>query len=44
VITHLLEQIPYEPLRTSKVVLPKRKIHEDAGPPRVPLRHIPTPY
>jgi polyphosphate kinase 2 len=44
VITHLLDQVPYEPLPPGKVQLPKRKIHEDAGPPRVPLRYIPTPY
>ena len=46
VITHLLGQIPYEPLDRKKVTLPKRDIkdvpnqHGTAPPPR----DIPTPF
>jgi polyphosphate kinase 2 len=43
VITHLLGQVPYEPLATRDIELPKRKV--GAGQePRVPLRYIPTPF
>ena len=42
VISHLLDQIPYEPLHAKKVALPPRKIH--AGDSPVTARYIPTPY
>jgi polyphosphate kinase len=43
-ISHLLSQVPYTPLKTKEITLPKRKVAngaEHAGPP---LRHIPTPF
>ena len=43
VITHLLGQVPYEPLPKQKIVLPKRKTSDVVGP-RVPLHWIPTPF
>ena len=44
IITHLLGQIPYEPLAPRDVTLPKRQ--KDAGyqEPNLPLRYIPTPF
>jgi hypothetical protein len=45
IITHLLSQIPYEPLDRKDVELPKRgkkKSDDDLPPP--PTRDIPTPY
>jgi polyphosphate kinase 2 len=44
VITHLLGQIPYEPLAKKKVELPKRETHEQPRRTGAPLRYIPTPY
>jgi hypothetical protein len=44
IITHLLSQIPYEPLAPGDVTLPDR---QDAGgyvEPDQPLRFIPTPF
>ncbi|GAA1466429.1 polyphosphate kinase 2 [Microbacterium thalassium] len=44
VITHLLSQIPYEPIERDGLELPER---QDAGgyrDPNLPLRYIPTPY
>jgi len=41
VISHLLDRIPYRPLRAKKVTLPERRIREDR-PPRG--RPIPMPY
>jgi polyphosphate kinase 2 (PPK2 family) len=44
VISHLLSRVPYEPLPTSHVTLPKRRrAHGDAELDLAP-RHIPTPY
>jgi polyphosphate kinase 2 len=44
-ITHLLGQVPYEPVKRKKVELPKREIHDDAATTRgLPLRYIPTPF
>jgi polyphosphate kinase 2 (PPK2 family) len=43
VITHLLSQVPYEPVATRDIELPKRKVGADHEP-RVPLRYIPTPF
>jgi polyphosphate kinase len=47
IITHLLSQVPYEPLERRDVELPKRQKQSHgeghaAGPP--PLREIPTPF
>jgi polyphosphate kinase 2 len=43
IITHLLGQIPYEPLDRKKVTLPKRHVRADEGGGERP-RDIPTPF
>ncbi|HVP03435.1 MAG TPA: polyphosphate kinase 2 [Solirubrobacteraceae bacterium] len=43
-ITHLLSQIPYEPLKPSEVELPKRQRPGGYVEPELPLRWIPTPF
>jgi polyphosphate kinase 2 len=44
IITHLLSQIPYEPLAPSDVKLPPRQKAGGYREPDLPLRHIPTPF
>jgi polyphosphate kinase 2 len=44
VITHLLDQIPYDPLPKKKVELPKRQTHDRSRRTGAPLRYVPTPY
>jgi len=44
VITHLLGQVPYEPLTRKKVTLPTRTIHDEGHARRVEPRYIPTPF
>jgi polyphosphate kinase 2 (PPK2 family) len=44
VITHLLSQVPYEPLAPRDIVLPKRQTRGDYQEPQLPLRYIPTPF
>ena len=44
VITHLLGQVPYEPLKRKKVTLPERTIHDEDHARRVEPRYIPTPF
>ena len=44
VISHLLSQVPYEPLTKKKVELPKRKTPGDDRERTLPLRFIPTPF
>ena len=44
IITHLLGQIPYEPLARQEVTLPKRQRPRGYTEPNVVLRHIPTPF
>ena len=46
IITHLLSQIPYEPLASGDVHLPKRQKdpHDEHLLPAPPLREIPTPF
>ena len=44
VISHLLSQVPYEPLTQKKVELPKRKTPGDDRERTLPLRYIPTPF
>jgi hypothetical protein len=44
VITHLLGQVPYEPLPRRTVVLPKRKVDRADAATDVPLHRIPTPF
>jgi polyphosphate kinase 2 len=44
IITHLLGQIPYEPLERGKVTLPKRQKRGDYVESSHPRRLIPTPF
>ena len=44
IITHLLDQIPYEPLAPADVKLPERQGADGYSEPDLPLRHIPTPF
>ena len=44
IITHLLGQIPYEPLAPREVTLPKRQKPAGYEAPNLPLRYIPTPF
>jgi polyphosphate kinase 2 len=44
IISHLLTQVPYEPLADRDVTLPKRQKPGDYRDPGLPLRHIPTPF
>ena len=43
-ITHLLAQIPYEPLEHRDVKLPRRQPPCGYVEPDLPLRHVPTPF
>ena len=44
IISHLLSQVPYKPLPTHEVKLPKRQNPGDYAEPDLSLRHIPTPF
>ena len=44
IISHLLSQIPYEPLALPEVKLPKRQPAGDYVEPDLPLHYIPTPF
>lgn len=44
VISHLLSQVPFEPLERGEVTLPERAVPRDDEGPTLPLRYIPTPY
>ena len=44
IISHLLSQIPYEPLTPRDVTLPKRQKADGYTEPSLPLRYIPTPF
>jgi polyphosphate kinase 2 len=44
IISHLVSQIPYEPLDRREVKLPKRQPKRGYEEPVLPLRFIPTPY
>jgi polyphosphate kinase 2 len=44
IISHLLTQVPYAPLQTRKVKLPKRDPGATYTSPELPLKHIPTPF
>ena len=43
-ITHLLSQVPYEPLRHREVTLPARQAPDGYVEPSVLAHPIPTPY
>lgn len=44
IITHLLDQIPYDPLQRPRIKLPKRQEPGDYQDPGLPLREVPEPY
>jgi polyphosphate kinase 2 len=44
IITHLLGQVPYEPLHRKTIILPDRDEPEDHTETHAPRRYIPTPY
>ena len=44
IISHLLSQIPYQPLAHRDIKLPKRQSPDGYVEPRLPLRYIPTPF
>ncbi len=44
IISHLLSQIPYEPLAPRDVTLPRRQRPGRYVEPNLPLRYIPTPF
>jgi polyphosphate kinase 2 len=44
IISHLLSQVPYEPLEVKDVELPDRQDPEGYVGPDLPLRHIPETY
>jgi polyphosphate kinase len=44
IITHLLGQIPYEPLKRTRIELPARGTRGGYRDPDLPLRYIPTPF
>ncbi len=44
IISHLLSQVPYEPLQVRDVELPERQAAGDYKGPALPLRFIPTPF
>jgi len=43
IISHLLSQVPYQPLALPDITLPKRQRADGYVEPDLPLRHIPTP-
>jgi polyphosphate kinase 2 len=44
IISHLLSNVPYEPVEPREVKLPKRKVNVGYVEPDLPLKHIPTPF
>ena len=44
IISHLLQQIPYEPLTLRDITLPKRQRAGKYVEPDLPLKHIATPF
>jgi polyphosphate kinase len=44
IITHLLSQIPYQPLAPRDVTLPRRQPAHGYVPPDLPLHYIPAPF
>ena len=44
IISHLLSQVPYEPLEPRDIELPKRKVSARRVKPALALKYIPTPY
>jgi polyphosphate kinase 2 len=44
IIHHLLSQVPYKPLASREITLPKRQAAGGYVEPDLPLRHIPAPF
>ena len=44
IITHLLDTVPYVPLKHHDVTLPKRQKPEGYQEPALTVRHVPTPF
>jgi polyphosphate kinase 2 len=44
IISHLLSQVPYEPVKPRDIELPKRKVSTKDREPNLTLNHIPTPF
>ncbi len=44
IISHLLSQVPYEPLEHRDIKLPKRKVTAESAVPDLQLKYIPTPF
>ncbi|MEV0903052.1 polyphosphate kinase 2 [Actinoplanes sp. NPDC049802] len=44
IISHLLSQVPYEPIKPRDIKLPKRQAANGYTTPDLPLHYIPTPY
>jgi polyphosphate kinase 2 len=44
IISHLLTQVPYGPIASSKIVLPKRQARQGYVEPEMPAARIPTPF
>jgi polyphosphate kinase 2 len=44
IISHLLSQVPYEPLPDRSIALPRRQRAGQYRESELPLRHIPTPF
>jgi hypothetical protein len=44
IISHLLSQVPYEPLVYRDITLPRRQRPGGYVEPDLPLRYIPTPF
>src|SRR5436189_1336147 len=44
IITHLLDNVPYQPLKHGDVTLPKRQKPDGYQEPNLIVRHIPTPF
>jgi polyphosphate kinase 2 len=44
IISHLLSQIPYQPLEHRDIKLPKRRTDRDYVEPKLPLRYVPDKF
>jgi hypothetical protein len=44
IISHLLSQVPYKPLASRDIKLPRRQPSGGYKEPDLPLRYIPTPF
>jgi hypothetical protein len=44
IISHLLSQVPYKPLASRDITLPRRQGARGYTESDLPLRHIPTPF